>query len=164
MIPNRKIAALAGLAPFARDSGKKKGKRRIDGGRDYLRAILYQAAIVASRHNPVPKAFAQRLKDKGKPHNVVMITVAQKIVVLANAMIRNGTVCNPGTKGNAAADSVRSPGEKAVDESGHDLDRRFGEAGSARKVAALEAPGRPQPPRRPDGQDAGSDDVGRLTP
>ena len=55
MIPNRKIAALAGLAPFARDSGKKKGKRRIDGGRDCLRAILYQAAIVASRHNPVPK-------------------------------------------------------------------------------------------------------------
>ena len=56
MIPNRKIAALAGLAPFARDSGKKKGKRRIDGGRDCLRSIPYQAAIVASRHNPVPKS------------------------------------------------------------------------------------------------------------
>ena len=55
MISSRKIAALAGLAPCARDSGKKKGKRRIVGGRSCSRAILHQAAIVASRHNPVPK-------------------------------------------------------------------------------------------------------------
>ena len=56
MIPDRETAALAGPAPFARDSGKKKSKRRIDGGRDCLRAIPCQAAIVASRHNPVPKS------------------------------------------------------------------------------------------------------------
>ena len=164
MISSRKIAALAGLAPYARDSGKKKGKRRIVGGRRYLRAILYQAAIVASRYNPVLKAFAQRLKDKGKPHKVVMIAVARKLLVFANAMIRDGTTWDPETKGNAAADPVRSSGEKAADETGHDRDRRHGEAGAARKVAALEAPGRRHWSRRSIGQDAGPDGEGLLTP
>ena len=163
MIPNRKIAALAGLAPFARDSGKKKGKRRIDGGRSYLRSILYQAAIVASQHNPVLRVFAQRLKDKGKPHKVVMIAVARKLVVVANAMIRNGTVWDPETKGNASADPAHSSGETAADESGSDQDREHGEAGSARKAAADEASGRRRSTRKPIGQDAGPDVDGRLT-
>ena len=163
MIPNRKIAALAGLAPFARDSGKKKGKRRIDGGRDYLRAILFQAAIVASQHNPVLSVFAQRLKDKGKPHKVVMIAVARKLVVIANAMIRNGTTWDPETNGNAKVDPIDSSGEKAADESGHDRDRHNGEAGAARKAAALEASGRRQSLRRSIGQDVGPDGEDHLT-
>ena len=163
MIPNRKIAALAGLAPFARDSGKKKGKRRIDGGRSCSRSILYQAAIVASRHNPVLRVFAQRLKDKGKPRKVVMIAVARKLVVIANALIRNGTVWDPKTKGSASADTVHSSDETAADESGSGQDREHGEAGSARKAAALEASGRRQSSRKPIGQDAGPDVEGRLT-
>ena len=98
-----------------------------------MRAILYQAAIVASVHNPVLKVFAQRLKDKGMPHKVVMIAVARKLVVIANAMIRNGTVWDPETEGNVSADPVHSSAEKAEDESGHDRERRNGEAGSAKR-------------------------------
>ena len=93
-----------------------------------------------------------------------MIAVARKLVVIANAMIRNGTEWNPETKRNAASDPVRSSDEKAADDSGHDLDRRHGEAGSARKVAALDIPGRSRSSRSPVGQDARSDCEGRLTP
>ena len=80
--------------------------------------ILYQAAIVASQHNPVLSVFSQRQKDKGKPHKVVMIAVARKLVVFANAMIRNGTVWEPETKGNASADPLHSSGETAAEEPG----------------------------------------------
>ena len=66
----------------------------------------------ASQHNPVLKAFAQRLKDKGKPHKVVMIAVARKLLVIANAMIRDGKSWDPETKGNAAAEPVLCLGRK----------------------------------------------------
>ena len=128
-----------------------------------MRSILYQAAIVASQHNPVLSVFAQRLKDKGKPHKVVMIDVARKLVVVANAMVRNGTVSDPETKGNAPADPVHSSGETAADEPGSDQDREHGEAGSAGKAAALEASGHRRSSRIPIGQDAGPDVEVRLT-
>ena len=63
MIAGRKAAALAGLAPYARDSGKRKGKRCIAGGRSCLRTVLYLAAIAAIKWNPVLALFAKRLKD-----------------------------------------------------------------------------------------------------
>ena len=84
---DRKIAALAGLAPMDRQSGRKDAKRSIFGGRKDVRALLYQAAIVASVHNPALKTFAQRLKVAQKPHKVVMIAVARKLLTIANTLL-----------------------------------------------------------------------------
>ena len=86
-LDEKKIAALAGLAPINQDSGKYRGKRRIKGGRTWLRHLLYQAALVASRHNPALISFARRLKEKGKPHKLVLIAVARKLLIIANALV-----------------------------------------------------------------------------
>ena len=84
-------AALVGVAPFARDSGTFSGKRFIRGGRREIRSVLYQAALSASRFNPPLKAFAQRLKQAGKPHKIVITAVARKLIILANAVLKRQT-------------------------------------------------------------------------
>jgi len=84
---DKQIAALAGVAPINSDSGRKDGKRSIRGGRYEVRCLLYQAALVVSNHNPALKTFAKRLRDKGKPHRVVLIAVARKLLVIANTLI-----------------------------------------------------------------------------
>ena len=81
-------AALTGLAPIARDSGTRRGPRAIGGGRRALRHVMYQAALVASRHNPVLKPFAERLRKAGKPHKVIITAVARKLVIIANALCK----------------------------------------------------------------------------
>lgn len=87
---NRKqIAALVGLAPFTRQSGQWRGKSLIAGGRVRVRTALYMAALVASRHNPVLKAFYARLTSAGKPKVVAIIAVARKLLTLLNAIIRD---------------------------------------------------------------------------
>ena len=83
-------AALAGLAPMNRDSGRTSGKRYIRGGRSNVRNVLYMAALVASRYNRDLKAFADRLKAKGKPHKQVLTAVARKLITLANAILKRG--------------------------------------------------------------------------
>lgn len=83
----KQVARLVGLAPINRDSGKYAGKRHIKGGRTWLRHLLYQAALVASHHNPPLRAFARRLKEKGKPHKLVLIAVARKLIIIANALL-----------------------------------------------------------------------------
>lgn len=85
------IAALVGLAPFNDDSGKGKGLRHIRGGRSKVRISLYQAAIAAIRHCPQMKAFYASLKARGKASRVAIIAVARKILVLANALLRDNT-------------------------------------------------------------------------
>jgi transposase len=82
-------AALPGLAPYIRESGQSRGKRRIRGGRSSARRLLYMAALVASRHNPVLKAFYLRLLAKGKPKKLALIAVARKLVVMLNAMLKH---------------------------------------------------------------------------
>ncbi len=82
-------AALTGLAPIARDSGAMHGKRAIGGGRRLLRHVMFQAALVASHHNPRLTAFANRLRERGKPHKVIIIAVARKLVTIANAMCKS---------------------------------------------------------------------------
>ena len=86
-LPCKAAGALAGLAPFSRDSGTKSGKRFIRGGRAAIRAVLYMAALSASRHNPAMKTFADRLKAKGKPAKQVIIAVARKLIELANTIL-----------------------------------------------------------------------------
>lgn len=86
-INDKQIAALAGVAPINNDSGQAVGKRSIKGGRYNVRCLLYQAALVASTHNQHLKAFAMRLKENGKPHKVILIAVARKLLVIANTLV-----------------------------------------------------------------------------
>jgi len=86
-IGDKQIAALAGVAPINNDSGRTEGKRSIRGGRYNVRCLLYQAALVASTHNQHLQAFAERLKKKGKPHKVILIAVARKLLVIANSLV-----------------------------------------------------------------------------
>jgi len=88
-ISGEQAAALTGLAPIARDSGTLRGKRAIGGGRRSLRHVLFQAALVASHHNPVLKTFADRLRKAGKPHKVIITAVARKLVTIANALCKS---------------------------------------------------------------------------
>jgi transposase len=83
------ITALVGLAPFNDDSGTHTGPRHIRGGRSKVRVGLYQAAIAAIRHCPHMKAFYAGLKARGKASRVAIIAVARKLLVLANALIRD---------------------------------------------------------------------------
>jgi transposase len=87
----QKITALAGLAPFNDDSGDHVGQRHIRGGRNKVHVGMYQAAIAAIRHCPRMKAVYAALKARGKASRVAIIAIARKILVLANAMIRNMT-------------------------------------------------------------------------
>jgi transposase len=91
------IAALVGLAPFADDSGTVKGIRHIRGGRGKVRIALYQAAVAAVRYCPVMKAFYASLKARGKASKLALIAVARKLLVLANALLRDGLLYQPRT-------------------------------------------------------------------
>ena len=84
------IAALVGLAPFADDSGTYSRIRQIRGGRGKVRIALYQAAVAAIRYCPSMKAFYACLKGRGKATKVALIAVARKLLVLANALLRDG--------------------------------------------------------------------------
>ncbi len=88
---NKQIAALAGLAPFASDSGKKRGVRHIRGGRSAVRAALYMPAITAMRCNPVIRTMYERLISVGKNHYVAITACMRKILVILNAMLRSNT-------------------------------------------------------------------------
>jgi transposase len=87
----REIASLVGVAPFAKDSGNKSGHRRIRAGRSAPRTALYLAAMNAARFNPVLKPVYQRMIEAGKPPKVAFIALARKLLVILNAMIRDGT-------------------------------------------------------------------------
>ena len=86
---NRQIAALCGLAPFNRDSGKMKGKRRIRGGRAPIRTVLFMAMLSAIQHNPVIKQFYKHLIDQGKNKKVAITACMRKMITILNTMVRN---------------------------------------------------------------------------
>ncbi len=88
-LTNRQIAALCGLAPFNRDSGRLKGKRRIRGGRAPIRTMLYMAMLSAIRYNPVIQAFYQKLVAQGKHKKVAIIACMRKMMTILNTMVRN---------------------------------------------------------------------------
>jgi transposase len=90
-LDRKKIAALAGLAPINRDSGKYRGRRTIFGGRADVRAVLYMAAISAIRHNSTIKAFYERLIHAGKLPKVALTACMHKILIILNAMVRTNT-------------------------------------------------------------------------
>jgi transposase len=88
-LSNRQISALCGLAPFNRDSGKSRGRRRIRGGRAPIRTVLYMAMLSAIQHNNVMKAFYQKLVALGKHKKVAITACMRKMMVILNAMIRD---------------------------------------------------------------------------
>ena len=93
---NRKeIAALVGLAPFNHDSGRKRGKRMIRGGRSFVRNILYMATIAATRFNPVIKSMYNRLVKNGKQKKVAIVACMRKLLTILNAMIRTNSSWQP---------------------------------------------------------------------
>jgi transposase len=94
-LDRRTIAALAGVAPFNRDSGHWRGHRIIWGGRASVRRSLYMAALVASRRNPVLAAFYRRLRDGGKAPKVALVAVMRKLLTVLNAMIKHHRPWNP---------------------------------------------------------------------
>lgn len=96
-LDRRSIASLAGLAPWTRQSGQWKGKSVIGGGRSTVRAALFLGAMTAARHNPVLKAFRDRLVAAGKPKLVALIAVARKLLTILNAILREGKPWQDGT-------------------------------------------------------------------
>lgn len=88
-LDRQKIAALAGLAPFNQDSGKKRGQRRIFGGRKGVRRVLYMACLSAIKHNPIIRKFFVRLTEQGKLFKVAITACMRKMLTIMNAMTRD---------------------------------------------------------------------------
>jgi transposase len=95
-IGNKAAAALVGVAPYDDDSGEHRGERSIKGGRRPIRNLLYMAIVAAaSRHNPVLKAYYQRLRAKGKKPKVALVACMRKMIVILNTMLARGQMWNP---------------------------------------------------------------------
>jgi transposase len=90
-------AALAGVAPLNQDSGRRQGTRRTWGGRGGVRAALYMATVVATRCNPAIRALYQRLRAAGKPAKVALVAGMRKLLLIANALLREGVPWSPKT-------------------------------------------------------------------
>ncbi len=88
-LSHKQISALCGLAPFNRDSGNLKGKRRIRGGRAPIRTVLFMAMLSAIQHNPVIKRFYTRLVENGKHKKVAITACMHKMITILNAMVRD---------------------------------------------------------------------------
>lgn len=89
LLSHKQIAALTGLAPFNRDSGKMRGRRRIKGGRAPIRTVLYMAMLCAVQHNPVMKQFYEKLVAQGKHKKVAITACMRKMITILNAMVRD---------------------------------------------------------------------------
>ena len=88
-LKRQEIAALVGLAPMNKDSGKKRGRRRIYGGRADVRSVLYMAALSAKKFNPVIRKFYERLIKNGKEKKVALTACMRKLLVILNAILRS---------------------------------------------------------------------------
>ena len=93
-LSRREISALIGVAPVNRDSGTMRGRRTIFGGRAGARTALYMAALVATRFNPVIKAFYMRLLAAGKAKKVALVACMRKLLTILNAMLRKNEEWN----------------------------------------------------------------------
>jgi transposase len=94
-LSNKAVSALAGVAPYNRDSGQMKGKREIWGGRSSVRAALYMASLSAIRSNAAIRDFYQQLIARGKLKKVALVACMRKLIITMNAMMRNDTVWEP---------------------------------------------------------------------
>ena len=87
----KELAALVGVAPFARDSGRWRGRRQVWGGRAPVRAVLYMGALAAARHNPALRPFYGRLLAAGKPKKLALVACMRKLLVILGALVRHDT-------------------------------------------------------------------------
>lgn len=94
-LDRRQIAALAGLAPWTRQSGQWRGRSFIGGGRTVVRSVLFMGALVAARHNPALKAFRDKLVAAGKPKLVAVTATARKLLTILNAILRDQSPWQP---------------------------------------------------------------------
>lgn len=94
-IGRKQIAALAGVAPFNRDSGKFSGRKRVWGGRANVRRVLYMGALVGTRFNPIIRAYYLKLTQEGKPVKVAFTACMRKLLVILNAMMQRGEPWSP---------------------------------------------------------------------
>jgi len=90
-LSRREIAKLVGVAPLSRDSGTMRGRRFVQGGRAPVRAVLYMAALVATKHNTAIRVFYRRLLATGKPKKLALVACMRKLLTILNAMVRAGT-------------------------------------------------------------------------
>lgn len=90
-LEHKSLTALAGLAPFSKESGRQRGYRRIRGGRPVVRTCLYMAALSATRYNPELRDFYQRLRARGKPGKVALVAVMRKLLIILNSIARRQT-------------------------------------------------------------------------
>jgi transposase len=88
-LTRQKLAGLVGLAPYCDDSGPRRGRRVTWGGRASVRAALYMATLVATRHNPAIRAFYRRLCANGKPRKLALIAAMRKLLTILNAMVKH---------------------------------------------------------------------------
>ena len=91
-LTHKRLCALVGVAPFNRDSGQRRGKQEVWGGRASVRAALYMGALVATRHNPTIKGFYKRLVAAGKPKKVALVACMRKLLTILNALMRDHAV------------------------------------------------------------------------
>jgi transposase len=89
-LTRQEVAALVGVAPLNRDSGRMRGTRGCRGGRAEVRRVLYLAAGTAVQHNPTLRAFRERLLKAGKPPKVALVACLRKLLTILNAMVRDG--------------------------------------------------------------------------
>jgi transposase len=94
-LSHKQIAALVGIAPLARDSGRFRGKRMIWGGRSTVRTALYLSIWSASKWNPVIRVFYRRLREQGKPPKVAQVACMRKLLTILNAMVRDNAPWDP---------------------------------------------------------------------
>lgn len=94
-LSKREAAAIVGVAPYAWDSGTWRGQRHIWGGRATVRHTLYQGTLSAKTHNPIIRAYYDRLVAAGKPHKVAMVACMRKLLIILGAMLRTGTRWDP---------------------------------------------------------------------
>jgi transposase len=94
-LDRKKIAALVGVAPFNNDSGHRRGKRRIKGGRSSVRHVLYMAALSAAKHNPVLRDFYQAMIKRGKEKKVALTACMRKLLTFLNAILRDSVPWKP---------------------------------------------------------------------
>ena len=102
-LDRRAIAKLVGVAPLANDSGERRGKRSIWGGRSKVRSTVYMAALVSMQHNPVIKTFYERLVAAGKPKKVALVACVRKLLTILNAMLRDGQIWRAAADLNSVA-------------------------------------------------------------
>jgi transposase len=123
-ISHKQLASLVGVAPYARDSGTKEGRRRICGGRSDVRRVLYMATLAALRSNSAVKEFYRRLEQKKKAPKVAIVACMHKLLRVINAVLRHGSTWDPSPVSIRSVSRERASSASA--QTGRDRGRRRG--------------------------------------